>query len=136
MNSLFKIYIHPRNLVYIYCSGGEKFFLKLYESPQNSKRLKGVTKQVPHWEPTNIRRYNTKFSRRGYLAPGIYTRCIIATYIFMILHLRCDLASGTFPSISPPKMSCIYLVYPVPGQPMLTRHIDLELTILPCISLE
>jgi len=36
---------------------GDSNFQKTYESPQNSRRQNDTTKEVPHWGPTNIRRW-------------------------------------------------------------------------------
>ena len=46
-------------------------FPNIWEPPQNSRRHKGDTKQVPYWACTNIRCHNTEFSPHGDLAPGI-----------------------------------------------------------------
>jgi len=85
-------------------------------------------KQDPHSGPTNIRRQRTIFSRPVDLSPGNYLySCVIVTYTFRTSHLRCDLVSGPFPKIFPPKILRVYIVYPVPGQLMLTRHMCLKL---------
>jgi len=45
-------------------------FLKIYKSPQNSKRQGGDMKQVSRWGPTYIRGHRTKFSRHCELVSG------------------------------------------------------------------
>lgn len=117
--------------VYIYFTVGLRNFLK-----NSRSHPKGVIKQDPHSGPTNMRRQRTIFCRPVDLSPVLMYSYVIVTYTFMIFHFRCDLASGPFPSIFPPKILCIYLVYPVPRQHMLTRHMCLKLTILPRISLQ
>ena len=51
---------------------GVQQFSKIYEPSQNSKRQKCDMKQFPYWEPTNIRRPRTQFSRHGELQPKVY----------------------------------------------------------------
>jgi len=47
---------------------GSTNFTKTYEPPLNSRRPRGVIKQVPHWEPTIL-----EFEPRRYLA--LRVRC-------------------------------------------------------------
>jgi hypothetical protein len=51
--------------------------------PQNSRRYKDDERQTPYLRPTNIRRYCTKFSRHGDLAPRICAPLDYATRPFM-----------------------------------------------------
>jgi hypothetical protein len=59
-------------------------FSKNLESTQNSRRRKSGMKEVPYWEPTNIRGHRTKCSRHGDLTPRICS----PRYIHIHMHLH------------------------------------------------
>jgi hypothetical protein len=62
---------------------GSRDVPKIKKVPQNSRRYKDYAKQMPHWGPTNIRRYCTKFCRHGDVAARICAPLDYSTRSFM-----------------------------------------------------
>jgi hypothetical protein len=59
---------------------GCKYFPNIYEPSQNSRPQKFDMEEVSNSGSTNVRRYPTKFSHHGDLAPGIYAPLLYFTF--------------------------------------------------------
>ena len=64
-------------------TGRTHIFQKPISHLKNSRHQKADMKQVPYWEPINIRHHPTKFSHLGDVVPGV-CEVLVCHYIIMV----------------------------------------------------